>query len=289
MLYSTEHQVSPPFPTCLDYTRQQNSKSTVLSLTGEVNRFFPRSIGEDESTGRAHVLHLTASRVVVISYEGCQLFTYPLKGALPHGFFKPRGISISDNLIFISDLRNRMLFMFTLEGDLVSYSTCEDIYYPEARLDRPRGLAADKDNNVYICQGSLLKAYSPTLPVHQTFGNLQIGRPKDVRLYLDLILVLSWTTAASIFTLTTYGAVLRETQLGDQTRPARPWYFDLDHHGNILIMYSKDSKLETYSQDGNLVASTRVTVVERGRAVKLLRNKTLVAVTGYGQNSLVIF
>ena len=281
--------MSPPYPTSLDYTRQQSSKSTVLNLTGGANRFFPRSIGEDESAGRAHVLHMSGCKVVVITYTGCQLFTYPLKRTHPLNFFKPRGISISNNLIFISDLRNQSLFIFSLEGDLITYSTCEDIYYPEARLNRPRGLAADKDNNVYICQGSELKAYSPSLPVHQTFGHLQLGRPKDVHLYRDLILVLSWTTAVSIFTLATYGAVLRETKLGDHLRPSRPWYFDLDHHGNILFMVSRDSNLETYSQDGNLIDVTRTVKVERGRAVKLLRDKTLVAVTGYGPNSVVIF
>ena len=260
----------------------------MLNLTEEVRKFFPRSIGEDERGGRAHVLHTSGFRVVVITYTGCHLFTYPLKGTLPSNFFKPRAISINNNLIFISDLRNHLLFIFTLEGDFITYSTCEDIYYPKARLARPRGLAADEDNNVYVCQSTDLKSYSPSLPVHQTFGDSQIGRPKDVRLYRELLLVLSWTTAASIFTLTTHGSLLRETKLGDHTRPARPWYFDLDHHGNILLMIAKDSRLETYSQNGDLVNTTRVVDAQRGKAVKLLKDKTLVAVTGCGENSLII-
>ncbi|KAI6660826.1 hypothetical protein LOD99_13553 [Oopsacas minuta] len=293
MLYSTEHKVSPNYPTCLDYIRQHNRDTIVVDLMDEYNRFFPRSIGEDEELGRVHVIHTLGNKVLVMTYTGSILFSYPLEGEFQPPLFKPRALCIRNNLIFISDLRNKMIFIFTLEGNSVSHFPCPD-NSPSTPIKRPKGIAVDKDNTIYVSMLDSLQILNSTLPVHQIFGAGKIGKPKDVQLFNEFILVLSWDNVTSVFFLTTDGLVVRQCVIRRHVQTygytGRPWYFDLDHYGNMLLIFFRESRsmLELYSQDGNLIASQKLSKLDRPRGLKLLKDKNLIAISAYGENSLYI-
>ena len=277
MQCSIERSVAVSLPTCIDYATLANPPVAV-GLDLPTRRFFPRAIAEDEETGRMHVLHTMGSKVLVLSYDGRVLFEYTIEG-LPQ--FKPRGMCIRNNLVYITDLRYNRLYLFTLEGELVSYVQTNK---------SPRGVAADGDNNVYVCFREELQVFNCTLPVHRTFGRSRIGCPKDVQLREEAILVLSWAPCATVFALSAEGSVLSRVAMGTNSS-VKPWYFDLDSYGNYVLVFSinRVGVVELRSQEGKLIASQRLKQLERPRGIKLLKNKTMLALTSYGQIHLSLF
>ena len=286
MQCSIERSVAVSHPTCVDYSALGHPGVGADLLT-ELSRFYPRSIGEDEAMGRVHVLDTLGSRVIVLSYEGRKLFEYTLKGL---DQFKPRGMCIRNNLVYVTDLRYHRLYLFTTEGELVSYVGTNHCKPSEGSKRRPRGVAADRENNVYVCYMEELQVFNCTLPVFQTYGRKQIGKPKDVQLFEESILVLSWDPGSTVFVLSTRGSVLHRIVFGTNSTN-RPWYFDVDTYGNILMAFSRDSvgMIELRSQEGKLIASQQLEGLSRPRGIKLLKNKTMLAVTSYGKIPLTIF
>ena len=289
MQCSIESSASVSLPICMDYTRLGHPavRADILTQdTGGLDRFYPRSIAEDDM-GRIHVLHTQRSRVLVVSREGQMLFEYNLE---PLDHFKPRGMCVRNNLVYITDLRYDRLYLFTTEGQLVSYVETSACVSRGTDRKRPRGVAADAENNVYVCFAEELRVFNCTLPVQQSFGRNTIGRPKDVQLHGGSILVLSWDPCPVVFCLSAGGQLLNRVALGTKYS-SKPWYFEVDNYGNYVLVMTRDrvSFVEVRSQEGTIITSHRLVALERPRGLKLLKDKTVLAVASYGRINLSLF
>ena len=85
--------------------------------------------------------------------DGMHLATIGSKGDQPHQFGKPTFICIDSNdTMYITDRIKHRVMMFTTEGKFLG----SFVRKLGGHLDDPRGLAADKSGNIYVCDyGSL--------------------------------------------------------------------------------------------------------------------------------------
>ena len=275
---SIREELVARYPTCIDYTTISSPAVRVTTVSIRPNRNYPRSINEDEEREMVHVVRYIKGRIVVYNYQGHKLFSYPDKN-FKHRF-RPRGMCIRNNIVYVTSMKSSELFIFTTEGDLITlfkHSFQEGV---KISLTRPRGVVSDENNNIYICTTNELVVMNSALPVSRK-RMIYRARPKEIQLFKEEIFVLCREhSGVSINILSLACVLLRTIFLREFERGTKPWYFDIDNYGNFVIPNQNLNCIYVYSKDGKMIVNQPLELIVKPRGIKLLNHRRRIGISG---------
>ena len=257
-------------PTCMDYTTI--SYPTVRAMPRQKhNRHFsfnPKSIREDEEREIVHVMK--NEEIMVYNYLGCNLFIYPKKNF--NRRFRPRGMCIRNNIIYVTSMMTNELLLFTTEGDLIT------LYNDKTSLTHPRGVVSDGDNNIYVCTTNELVVMNSALPVFQKHV-INKAKPKEVLLFREEIFILCWELLGVSINILSLACDLIRTIFLSGIGSLKPWYFDMDNYGNFVIPNQSMHCISVYSNEGKLIVNQTLGPNVRPKGIKLLNHKRSIGIS----------
>ena len=284
---SIREELIAEYPTCIDYTTISSPTVTTVPIPHGHSNFNQRSINEDEEREMVHVMKYREGRIIVYNYQGHELFNYPDKNF--NHRFRPRGMCIRNNIVYVTSLMSSELFIFTTEGDLITlfkHSFQEGV---KISLTRPRGVVSDENNNIYICTTNELVVMNSALPVSRKHV-INKARPKEVQLFKKEIVILCWEHPGVSFNILSLACVLLRTIfLREFERGTKPWYFDIDNYGNFVIPNQNLNCIYVYSNDGKMIVNQPLELIVKPRGIKLLNHKRSIGISSYSPFGFCIF
>ena len=207
---SIKEELVAQYPTCIDYTTI--SSPTVRVMTVPIphgySNYNSTSINEDEEREVVHVVECREGIIIVFNHQGHKLFSYPSKNF--NHCFRPRGMCIRNNIVYVTSMKSSELFIFTTEGDLITLFKHSFQGGVKISLTRPRGVVSDENNNLYICTNSELVVMNSALPVSRKHV-INKASPKDIRLFREEIFVLCWEHPGVSINILSLACVLLRT------------------------------------------------------------------------------
>ena len=163
--------------------------------------------------------------------------------------FCPWGVAYRQQTIYLTDVRsNRLLSLNDFAVLVVREFSC----FPVSKLKSPKGLACDRDSNVYVADrdNNRICLFDYELNFLGIFRHQLLHCPRDVTVIEDQLLVLTeFNPFMLVFSLS--GEML---QLIDKlTRwVLSPWFFYVDDSWNIFISDYDSFSIKLFSKEGEL-------------------------------------
>ncbi len=143
----------------------QNGKP--LGHFGEGELVRPTGLARDPQSGHVYVADTHAHDIKIFDASGALLKTVGTgaRGEGVDAFNSPTHLSFANGQLYVSDTLNSRINVFTAEGEFVRTFGRRGLFVGD--LPRPKGVAVDKDDNVYV-----VESYYDHLLVFDNKGNL---------------------------------------------------------------------------------------------------------------------
>ena len=233
----------------LDYSLKKKPVLTV-GKKGQANDElnFPRGLALDEPNQLIYIVDYWNSHILVVSFAGKFLKRFG------EGILKlPWGIAVTEDNVFVTEIKLRALFQFSKKDyKLVRRTGTEG----EGQLNSPRGLCTDYNGDVYVaeCIDHRVSVFSKDLNFLKHLFTQQLKFPRDVKVTPNSVVVLNERSPNCIHFFSRSGALLRScvTQ-GEDGMVYNPQFFCLDPAGNILITDTYRHNIKILSPSGQLM------------------------------------
>ena len=210
------------------------------------NLIITKGVVIDPITSNLYVCDVFSGITKVFSYD--LLFTFA-----DASLGRPRGICISHDKVFITDMYASVICVFTLEGYIVSkyFITSKKSY-----LSLSRSVAVDRNGDIYTCdEGNRILVLTHDGCKHFYFARSSLKSPRDVKLHQDNVIVLDTFNPTGTFMnhllwLKVYSKneeLLKVTQVDDVNCQS----FDVTSNSNYLI--SSVSQIYFVSKNGKVL------------------------------------
>ena len=200
--------------------------------------------------------------------EHTRISVYSEKGefltSFTHQDFRcPRGITIHEDNLYVTDTQKHAIFQFKIESDfpLVAKQGTEGSQIGE--FNSPTNIAVSSHGEVYVtdCNNNRVQVLNSSLQHVRNLTEQPINLPHDVRLTADEVYVLCEDNPC-VRVFSHAGERLRSlVSRGKQMQVSDPWYFCLDTKGNIIIIDQGTHQIKIFSKEGNHIR----TIGERGQ------------------------
>ena len=206
----------------------------------------------DENIQRIYIADYGNGRVQVMSLQG-EFITSFGEDVLKY----PRGISVNEDHIFVTDRGHHSLFKFCKNTHKLLNSTKGS---EELQLSGPLGLCTDTNGDVYVadCNKHRIVIFSTTnLQFKSRFGTHKLYFPRDVKLTPDCVVVLDWSSS-SVHLFSRDGGYLSSCiSQGEEQNSLvdHPQFFCLDLSGNIVISDRDHHCIKIFTQSGEFIHS----------------------------------
>lgn len=158
-----------------------DSDGKPIGTIGKGRLVRPTGLARDPKTGRIYVADTGAHRIEVFTADGMHVDTIGGPGVRPGRFNRPTYIYIAHDRLYVSDTLNARIQVLRLDGKVIRTFGRRGIFIGDT--PRPKGVASDKDGNVYV-----VESYYDYLLVFNAEGKLllPIGGTGDAigRFYL---------------------------------------------------------------------------------------------------------
>ena len=204
----------------------------------------------DEVNGKVYIADWGNSRVQVLSFQG-EFLSHFGEEVLS----SPRGISVTDNHILVTDW-NHTLFQFCKNSHQL-LNRAGGWGSNEGQLYYPRGLSVDCNGDVFVADSwnNRVSVFSNLLQYKLTIGQGTLSNPHDLKLTTDKVVVLDWSPNCIHF-FSRSGDLLTScvSQGRDQGCLVRyPTFFCLDSEQNILVSDNGHHAIKILSNFGELL------------------------------------
>ena len=187
----------------------------------------------EPDSGRVYIVERGNSRIQVFSPEGDHLFLFHPERAYTDLW----GISIRGGLVVVSDYQGGMIYVFTLDGELISeFGQGFSRKGVMIKLSQPMGLAIAENGEIYICEFGASKLL--VLTHEQNLDNIchikTTEKPHDVLLP---------KTQTGPMLLTSNNIVCEERMYSFTNFSCFSWFGSLDTNGNLILSDSKNYRI----------------------------------------------
>lgn len=236
-------------------SRDYKSISTIIQAHGqwgsEIGYFRgPKTVAIEKESQNILVADGINSRI--------QVFDPKLKYIthFPHGdeyVGYPWGLYIQEMFIFVTDKSYNRLFIFNLDGILITFYSNDRSIGRRMSLKLPHGIAIDSEYNAYVCDSvnQRLLILHPYMPIAHEIQS--IIDPIDVKLHNQLIIVL----VKSDDSLIMFDMESRVEKKRYNFHLQHPEFLHLDFEGNILISDAGKNQLCIFNWEGNHITDIK--------------------------------
>ena len=221
-------------------------KSSKQKSPGELNNSC--GIAIHYKTGNVYIAELSNHRVQVFSSNGDYLFMFSEK------MFRPFGICISLNNVFVTQYTSHCINMYELDGKLIKSVGSE--WNGEAQFDLPLGLdVSDRTNNIYVCDrdNRRIQILTEELKYHSMLGIDLLRCPRDVKVTRDRVLVLDCSDPCMFVFDSDHVLTNRLITRGVGKQTSNPRCFDIDREYNIIVSDWSNHCVYVFNQDGEQI------------------------------------
>ena len=192
---------------------------------------------------------------------------------------RPYGMCISHDKVFITDIFVSVIFVFTLEGYIVSkYSF---LTWKERYLLYPCGVAVDRNGDIYTCESYIYYSHTKILvlthdeDMNYYFAHSSLNSPRDVKLHQDNVIVLDLQIIyGDTIELKVYSK-RQELLKVIRVRSVYCQSFDVTPNSNCLIssvrhiyFVSENGKVSKKFRRGNILKNTNQSRIVVGNKIK---------------------
>ena len=237
---------------CPDYTAKKKPVVSAVKLgTGNNELKEPTGLALDEISQKVYIADSDNSCVKVLSFQGEFLAQFG-----QDVLRRPRGIAVTEELIFVTDYHHHSLFQFS-KDTLQPINRAGTEGEAEGELRFPSGLCVDRNGDVFIADSGndRVSVFSGNLRFKSCIGTGILYFPVDVKLSPDTLVVLDWSpNCVRIFSRS--GDLLTScVSQGDKQNCLvyQPFFFCLDLDMNILISDWGHDTIKIFTHSGELI------------------------------------
>ena len=205
--------------------------------------------------GRGIITHPSLNLIFATDTRNASIQVYTLWGdyvtthtpQIHH--FCPWGIAYKAQTIFLSDIRsNRVLSLNDFA--VVVVREFNSIAFP--KLKSPKGLACDRDSNVYVADrdNNRICVFDCELNFLGTFRHQLLQRPRDVSVIDNELMVLT-ESEPFILVFSLSGEMIRAIDKL-KLRILEPWFFYVEENRNIYISDYGTNSFKLFSEEGEM-------------------------------------
>ena len=221
-------------------------KSSKQKSPGDLNN--PSGIAIHYKTGNIYIADRDNDRVQVFSCNGEYLFMFSKK------MYRPVGICISQNKVFVTQWSGHCINMYELEGKLIKSVGSEG--NGEVQFNHPNGLdVSDRNNNVYVCDcwNHRIQILTEKLKYHSMLGIDLLKGPRDVKVTRDRVLVLDYSDPCMFVFNSDHVLTNRLITRGVGKQTNNPLCFDIDREYNIIMSDYYNHCVYVFNQEGEQI------------------------------------
>ena len=214
--------------------------------SGNGEFYNPKGISVDRITNEVFIADKSNGRIQVLNTEGEYLRSF----GTDH-LKEPRGICVSQDGVFVTDLARDSLLRFSLAGQFIKKTG--------SRGNTPgcftgiAGLCYEAEL-VYVCDFSMqrIQVFNLNLQFVKVFGYGEIRLPTDITIYADTLHILS-QNQNTIYCYNRDGNYLKKIELaGQEQQMLAALHFTIDKRGNFIITDNSINETRIFSPDGVL-------------------------------------
>ena len=220
---------------------------------GEFND--PKGIVLDENQ-QIFVADFLNQRVQVLSKEG--KFVAEFGNSY---LFRPYGIAIYRNWVFVSDKQFGIVFKFLLTNyKMVSKSG-------KGKLASPSGLTVDEDGEVLVadCGNNRIAVLNSELKPIREIGKGTLTSPQDIKIQINRLFVVDNNTKRNLHIFSKQGELLKS--IIKLENGSRNIFFCFDLYNSILVSDFAANSIKLFTMDGKLIHRIQSTASPTGIAV----------------------
>ena len=242
-------QVKPVIP---DYNAKQLpvayrcKRSSDQKAPGELNG--ARSISVHYNTGNIYITERDNNRVQIFSCNGDYISMFSEK------MNEPRGICISQDKVYVSQINGHCLNMYELDGKFIASVGSQGIR--EKQFNRPHCIdACYRTKNIYVCdsKNDRIQVITGDLKFHSLLGIGLVNNPLDVKVTRDRVLVLDESDPCLFVFTSEHVLINKLITRGSGKQTNKPRSFDIDRDYNIVMSDYKSHCVYVFNRDGEQI------------------------------------
>ncbi|KAI6654156.1 hypothetical protein LOD99_3001 [Oopsacas minuta] len=253
---------------------------------------WPRGVSIDTESGHIYVADMDNSRIQIFSQEGEHLNQFGCQH-----LFKPSGILINQDNIYVTDTGHHAIFQFKLSC-LTMIKQVGSKGSGGEEFDSPRQLAISPNQHLYVPDdhNHRLQIMTTNLEFNGSLQHQTMSRPFDVKFTNNEMFVLSAVDNPCIHVFTLSGektrSLITRGENGMQIKMA--CFFCLDGHNNLLISDLWTDNIKVYSPEGDLLHTIgqqghQAGMFDYPKGIALHKNSKLISLSDNANFALQIF
>ena len=221
-------------------------RSSDQKAPGELNG--ARSMTVHYNTGNIYITERDNNRVQIFNCNGDYISMFSEK------MNEPRGICISRDNVYVSQINGHCLNMYELEGKFIASVGSQG--NKETQFNKPHCIAACyRTENIYVCdsKNDRIQVMTGDLKFHSLLGIGLFNNPIDVKVTLDRVLILDGSDPCLFVFTSEHVLVNRLITRGSGKQTNRPRSFDVDRDYNIVMSDYKGHCVYVFNRDGEQI------------------------------------
>ena len=235
--------------------KYSEKKQPILRSAGKYGK------GEKELDGRGLALDEVNEKVYIADFNNHRVQVLSFQGEFLSHFGEevlslPWGISVTDDYIFVTDIRSHTLFQFCKNSHQL-LNRAGGKGWNEGQLSNPMGLSVDSNGDVFVADESnnRVSVFSNLLHYKHTIGQGSLSDPQDVKLTTDKVVVLD-SSPNCIHFFSRSGDLLTSCVSqgkGPECLVCGPCFICLDCEQNLLVSDWGHHVIKILSNSGELL------------------------------------
>ncbi|KAI6652290.1 PEP-CTERM domain protein [Oopsacas minuta] len=238
--------IVPEYKTKQLPTTYSCKKSSDQKAPGELNG--GRSLTVHYKTGNIYITDRDNHRVQVFNSNGDYIFMFSAK------MNEPRGICISKNYVYVTQINVHSVNMYELGGKLIASVGSQG--NKETQFNRPHCIDfSHRTDNIYVCDSDngRIQILTEDLRFHSVLGIGVLNKPLDIKVTRDRVLVLDDSDPCMLVFTSEHVLINRLITRGNGKQTNKPRAFDIDREYNFIMSDYKSHCVHVFNKEGELV------------------------------------
>ena len=190
-----------------------------------------------DAKGLVYVSNFNNNRIEVLQEDGTFVRHFGV-GHIAH----PQGVAVNKKLVYVAELSNHKISIFTLEGQLIP--TIRSRGSGPGQFNCPSAVAFSPDGDMYVAEyyNHRIQVFNSDGVYQREFGGGQVKNPLDILITADGHVLVADCGNKRVIIFNTTGQLIHSFEV-----PSPPYGLAIDHNGDLLVTLPNDKQVAVYS------------------------------------------